>query len=511
MHYFEYATKDTTLYEVSKSMNTGLDEILEIRKDTNADATVVNITRALIKFDLNYISKSVASGLITSGSATKFYLNLYDANSRGLNVSQKLYSYPVSQSWTMGSGRTDSNPLIGDGASWKYKDNDVDDTPWIGTYNTLQGNSYASGTLTISNGDFHNQQVTIGGVDFVFVSGSTDIFDDSSTELFISSGSTTGSSVSNLRDTINVSSSLHGLPISASVVGSGADYLILSGSVRGTSANLSAASSSVLFTFNGDKAKASEGGTDLTTTLSGGGGTWYSGSGYEASQSFTHEPKDVRMDVTNIMWKWLSGTINNEGFMIKRSGSIGNSDANAEEGNTTQYGNFSFFGRETHTIYQPKLEVVWNDSKWSTGSLSALSSANLEDMVLYMRGFKPKYKEKSKVKFRVVGRERYPEKTYVTSGYSTGYTTAKYLPSSSVSGDGTFYQIKDAYTEDIIIPFGSGSKVSCDSTGNYFNLWMDGLQSERFYIINYKVISGSGTSDETIQYFDENHSFKVER
>ena len=30
MHYFEYATKDTTLYEVSKSMNTGLDEILEI-------------------------------------------------------------------------------------------------------------------------------------------------------------------------------------------------------------------------------------------------------------------------------------------------------------------------------------------------------------------------------------------------------------------------------------------------------------------------------------------------
>ena len=171
MHYFEYATKDTTLYEVSKSMNTGLDEILEIRKDTNADATVVNITRALIKFDLNYISKSVASGLITSGSATKFYLNLYDANSRGLNVSQKLYSYPVSQSWTMGSGRTDSNPLIGDGASWKYKDNDVDDTPWIGTYNTLQGNSYASGTLTISNGDFHNQQVTIGGVDFVFVSG----------------------------------------------------------------------------------------------------------------------------------------------------------------------------------------------------------------------------------------------------------------------------------------------------------------------------------------------------
>jgi len=75
----------------------------------------------------------------------------------------------------------------------------------------------------------------------------------------------------------------------------------------------------------------------------------------------------------------------------------------------------------------------------------------------------------------------------------------------------TYYQIKDAYTEDVIVPFGSGSVVSCDSTGNYFNFWMNGLQSERFYRINYKVVSGSGTSDETIQYFDEKHSFKVVR
>jgi len=127
-------------------------------------------------------------------------------------------------------------------------------------------------------------------------------------------------------------------------------------------------------------------------------------------------------------------------------------------------------------------------------------------MVLYMRGFRPEYKEKSKVKFRVVGRERYPEKTYVTSGYSTGYTTAKTLPSAS-----SFYQIKDAYTEEIIVPFGSGSRLSCDSIGNYFNFWMDGLQSERFYRIEYKIVSGSGTADENIQFFDEKHSFKVVR
>ena len=372
MHYFEFPTQDTTLYEMSHSMNTGQDEILEVRKDMNADGSVVNVSRALIKFDLTYISKSISSGLITSGSQTKFYLNLYDANSSDLNVSQTLYGYPVSQSWENGSGKFSYFPMVEDGASWKWKDNSIEKTQW--------------------------------------------------------------------------------------------------------------------------------------NEISASGGTWYSGSGYEASQSFTHEPADLRMDVTDIVWKWLHGTVPNEGFMIKRSGSVGNSDSNAEEGNSTRYGHFSFFSRETHTIYPPKLEVLWDDSKWTTGSLSALSSDNLEDMVLYMRGFRSKYKEKSKVKFRVVGRERFPERTYSSTQYSTGYNTVKYLPSGS-----TYYQIKDAYTEDVLVPFGSGSKVSCDSTGNYFNFWMDGLQSERFYRINYKIISGSGTADETVQYFDENHSFKVVR
>ena len=38
----------------------------------------------------------------------------------------------------------------------------------------------------------------------------------------------------------------------------------------------------------------------------------------------------------------------------------------------TRFGNLKYFGRETHTIYPPKLEVVWDDSSWSTGSLSPL-------------------------------------------------------------------------------------------------------------------------------------------
>ena len=76
-------------------------------------------------------------------------------------------------------------------------------------------------------------------------------------------------------------------------------------------------------------------------------------------------------------------------------------------------------------------------------------------------------------------------------------------------GDGTFYSLVDAETEDVIVPFGSGSKVSCDSQGNFFNIDLDGYQPERFYSLLFKVVSGSGTNQEMIQIFDEGHTFKV--
>ena len=94
MHYFEYAEKDYTLYWRSGSQNTGIDEILEVVKDVSAGGEVQGVSRVVIKFDTTYISSSISSGLIPSSSYTKFYLNLYDANSRGLNVNQNLYAYP---------------------------------------------------------------------------------------------------------------------------------------------------------------------------------------------------------------------------------------------------------------------------------------------------------------------------------------------------------------------------------------------------------------------------------
>jgi glucose-6-phosphate isomerase len=40
---------------------------------------------------------------------------------------------------------------------------------------------------------------------------------------------------------------------------------------------------------------------------------------------------------------------------------------------------------------------------------------------------------------------------------------------------------------------------------------MDGFQAERNYRFSVKVISGSGTTEETINYYDDNYEFRVVR
>ena len=120
-----------------------------------------------------------------------------------------------------------------------------------------------------------------------------------------------------------------------------------------------------------------------------------------------------------------------------------------------------------------------------------------------------KQKEKSKVKFRFTGRELYPTRGFDTTPAAL---TVKTLPSGSqLLQQGTYYSVRDADTEDVLIPFGTGSIVSCDSTGNYFNLWLDGFQPERFYTFSIKVVSGSGTTDEQINFYDDNYEFRVVR
>ena len=102
-----------------------------------------------------------------------------------------------------------------------------------------------------------------------------------------------------------------------------------------------------------------------------------------------------------------------------------------------------------------------------------------------------------------MGRELYPSSSLTRHQPEL---TVKYLPSSS-----TEYEIKDADTEEVIVPYGSGSRISCDSDGNFFPSSNEWIPVERNYRFCIKVVSGSGTLDEQINYYDDNYEFRVVR
>ncbi len=224
---------------------------------------------------------------------------------------------------------------------------------------------------------------------------------------------------------------------------------------------------------------------DTTGSFNGKGGTWFTGS--FSTQSFSYESSDIQMDIKTTMDSWVSGSIPNEGFILKYDSSL--------ENDTNDYGQLKFFSKETNTIYQPKIRIGWDDSSFSTGSLTELTS---DDIHVTFKRLKTRYKRGSKPEIRVFGREKYPLKTYANQ-YS--YTDVKYLPSS------TYYQIKDILTDEVIVPFGDYTKVSCDSYGNYFKLDLTNWEYNRDYYIQIKVERGG-----VIEYFeDRDLTFTIEK
>jgi len=214
----------------------------------------------------------------------------------------------------------------------------------------------------------------------------------------------------------------------------------------------------------------------------GDGGVWYSS--YSTNQSFSYSTADIGMNIKPMLQAWMSGSIPNEGLIVKHSFDV--------ENDTEDYGIVKVFSKETNTIYQPKIRIGWNDQSFVTGSLTELTS---EDIKVNVVNFKKEYKLGTIPKIRLAGRELYPLKTFSDK---FEYTNVKYLPTT------TYYQIKDFNSDDIIIPFSEYSKVSCDSIGNYIKLNLSNWEADRVYKIEFKVnINGN------VQYFDEDVTFSI--
>jgi hypothetical protein len=220
-----------------------------------------------------------------------------------------------------------------------------------------------------------------------------------------------------------------------------------------------------------------------------GGGIWWTASSYQATQSFTNiSTKDIELKVSNTVAAWYSSSISNYGFILKHSGSIEFTTASKFE---TKY-----FSANTHTIYPPCLEIRWNDFSYSLGSLTVVTSSYFTAVI---NNNKEEYQQDSIQRFRVAVRDLYNPTTFRTS---VSFGNQKALPTSS------YWAIKDLDTEEMVVDYDTSyTKISCDSISNYFDVYMNGLEPERYYKLLIKTI----LSTKEVIVLDKDYIFKVVR
>ena len=220
-----------------------------------------------------------------------------------------------------------------------------------------------------------------------------------------------------------------------------------------------------------------------------GGGVWYTVSG--SSQGFEYQKTtDIEMEVKDAVLAWYNGVIENNGFIIMQP-------TGSEFIYNSAYAHtFKYFSVDTHTIYPPHLEFRWNDFIFSTGS----STNSIIDTSNYHISFDNNmgtYYSESVQRFRLNVRPQFPTRTFTTSSV---YTINHYLPESS-----SLYAVKDLDTNEYVIDFDSDyTRISSDSNSSYFDIYMNGLEPERYYkILVQATVDGSTT------VYDENLIFKV--
>ena len=225
-----------------------------------------------------------------------------------------------------------------------------------------------------------------------------------------------------------------------------------------------------------------------TNPNSPGGGVWWTGS--QASQSFSYySDLDLNFDVKSIVQQWTGSAWPNYGFIIRQ-------DPSQEfVNNINNQVSLKYFSRDTHTIYPPCLEFKWRDYAWDTGS-STQNMITTSQLYVSLGDNPGTYNNNSIQRFRLNVRPQYPTRTFQTSSI---YTNNYYLPTAS------YYAVKDLDTNEYVINFDTNyTQISADSNSNYFDIYMNGLEPERYYSILIQTIVNGSTL-----VLDNNCIFKV--
>ena len=470
-----FPEKDATLYTQNPTMNTGLDEILEASTYLYNDAA--QTSRYLLKFSQNEIDG--AYGNYISGSGVSYLLTTSDALLASLtqnptDLTNTTYSdIGLTSSTGVGIGARVNVTTAGNTIS------SIDITNRGKNYKI--GDTLKISNLTTTTSTTSTASIVLVGNDFVPRGWQTNLKNYAAV-------------VTNLNST----SYLKVYPVSQSWdMGTG------------KFSNSPITTNGCNWTGSTEDKEWHEDGSAYTTlttasyssTYGGtGGGTWYTGSttlnNITQSQTFTYSnPIDLNVNVTNTVDIWISqskgisgGDIPNEGFIIKQTSSVEFIPSQS------QASTFKYYSVDTNTIYPPQLEIRFDDFYYGTSS--QMQTLQKSEAFISTYNNDGVYFSESVQRFRIAAIPQYPKRIFQTS---SGYLTNNYLPK------GSYYAIKDSETNEYIIGFDSTyTQVSADTTSSYFDIYMGGLESERYYTILLKTTIGG-----TTKVFDEDIMFKV--
>lgn len=206
------------------------------------------------------------------------------------------------------------------------------------------------------------------------------------------------------------------------------------------------------------------------------------------SQSFLlNSSLDVKLDVSEQIKSIISGSINNNGFIVKLS----DQDEQRSDVNLT----LRYFSVDTNSIFPPQLSIKWDDSVYNTGSLEVLDDIA---PTITLRNNKSIYFTNEIVRFRLSPRPTFPIRRF---------TTASIFNDIFALPEGSTWALKDEGSEELVIDFDSNyTKISCDDKGPYIDIFMAGLQPERYYRLLFKTVQ-----DSSLKVVDNTNLFKIKR
>ena len=240
-----------------------------------------------------------------------------------------------------------------------------------------------------------------------------------------------------------------------------------------------------------------------TTYAPVGGGSWYhsgsDGTLYEVTQSFdTRSDKDLKINAKTVVSLWYSSSLGvHASSSLPNYGFITKWESGVEFNTNTQIQPvMQFYSVDTNTIYPPQLEFKWKDySSVLTGSATS-SIVNTTNIVSSLAENPGLFTPSSINRFRFNVAPKYPIRTWTTASQFTG---TNYLPTAS------YYAIKDLDTNEFVVDYNTTyTQLSSDSNGNYFDVYMNGLEPERYYKICVKTTINNSTL-----VLDDNYYFKI--